>query len=223
MPGSLKPSSDCPTLLRPSVDCSVSQTLRWDVFSGRSAISLIDLLPTRPRHFLLTATAFALAGLGAAVLKSEIGPKTVRTSVAASSAAAPPALTPDEERYAAVLWEIHREVTSSAVAMSFAGIALKTEISDTREFERRLEKLVPVFREAEERARQVTVPPKMQDIHIRYAGALGRYAQAAEEMLKFAQDGEPQHLSEAHDISIRTSEDMLRVGDILWPGHYKPH
>ena len=167
--------------------------------------------------------AVALAVLGAAVLRSEINSQTVHAAVSGPSKAAPPAMTPDEERYAAVLWEIHREVTSSAVAMSFAGIVLKTDTSDAREFERRVGKLAPVFREAEERTRRMTVPPTMREVHSRYAGAVGQYSQAAEEMLKFAQDGEPQHLSKAHDTSIAASEDMLRVGDILWPGHYKPH
>ena len=167
--------------------------------------------------------AIALAGLGAVVLRSEINQKAVHASISTPTAVALPALTPDEERYAAVLWDIHRDVTSSAVAMSFAGIALKTNTSDAREFEKRIGKLAPVFREAEERTRRVTVPPKMQDVHSSYAGAVGRYSQAAEEMLKFVQDGEPLHLSKAHDISIGASEDILRVGDVLWPGHYKPH
>jgi hypothetical protein len=42
----------------------------------------------------------------------------------------PRALTAEEERYAASLWEIHREVTPSAVAMSFAGIVYETETHD---------------------------------------------------------------------------------------------
>jgi hypothetical protein len=141
----------------------------------------------------------------------------------ASGKAAVPALTPDEERYAIALWEIHRDVTTSAVAMSFAGIAFKTEASDARAFEQRIEQLATVFREAEERARHVAVPATMADVHRRYAGAVRRYTEAAQEILKFAQDNEPRHLSTAHEISISASEDMLRVGDVLWPGHYKPH
>jgi len=34
---------------------------------------------------------------------------------------------PEEESYAAALWEIQRQVTLSAVAMSFAGIAYETD------------------------------------------------------------------------------------------------
>jgi uncharacterized protein with PhoU and TrkA domain len=140
-----------------------------------------------------------------------------------SSKASLPALKPDEERYAADLWSIHREVTSSAVAMSFAGIAFKTEINDVREFERRIERLATHFRVAEERARQVAPPPTMQDLHVKYADAVTRYSRAAEEMLQYVNDAELRHLTNAHDLSISASEDMLRIGDILWPGQYKPH
>jgi hypothetical protein len=42
-------------------------------------------------------------------------------------------------------------------------------------------------------------------------------------MLKFTEDGDSQHLGEAHRMDARASEDMLRVGEVLWPGQYKPH
>ena len=43
-------------------------------------------------------------------------------ALATSQRPEPRALSAEEESYAAALWEIHREVTPSAVAMSFAGI-----------------------------------------------------------------------------------------------------
>jgi hypothetical protein len=42
-------------------------------------------------------------------------------------------------------------------------------------------------------------------------------------MLKFTEDGDSQRLDEAHRMDVRASEDMLRVGEVLWPGQYKPH
>jgi len=27
----------------------------------------------------------------------------------------------------------------------------------------------------------------------------------------------------SHRMDVRASEDMLRVGEVLWPGQYKPH
>jgi hypothetical protein len=157
------------------------------------------------------------------IIRAEAPRAPVSESPTVSSKASLPALKPDEERYAADLWSIHREVTSSAVAMSFAGIAFKTEINDVREFERQIVRLAAQFRSAGERARQMTPPAAMQDLHVKYADAVTRYSRAAEEMLQYVNDAEPRHLSDAHDLSISASEDLLRIGDILWPGQYKPH
>jgi hypothetical protein len=49
------------------------------------------------------------------------------------------------------------------------------------------------------------------------------YANAATEMLKFTEDGDSQRLDNAHRMDMSASEDMLRVGEVLWPGQYKPH
>jgi len=42
-------------------------------------------------------------------------------------------------------------------------------------------------------------------------------------MLKFTEDGDSQRLGNAHLMDVTASEDMLRVGEVLWPGQYKPH
>jgi hypothetical protein len=42
-------------------------------------------------------------------------------------------------------------------------------------------------------------------------------------MLAYARDGERQHLIDAHDMSITASQAILRAGEVLWPGQYKPH
>jgi len=42
-------------------------------------------------------------------------------------------------------------------------------------------------------------------------------------MLKFVQDGQDQHLLDAQRMGLKASENMLRVGEALWPGQYKPH
>jgi hypothetical protein len=49
------------------------------------------------------------------------------------------------------------------------------------------------------------------------------YANAAAEILKFTEDGDAQRLGEAHRMDVKASQDMLRVGEVLWPGQYKPH
>ena len=43
------------------------------------------------------------------------------------------------------------------------------------------------------------------------------------ETLRVAVLGEFQHLGDAHRMDVQASEDMLRVGEVLWPGQYKPH
>ncbi len=60
-------------------------------------------------------------------------------------------------------------------------------------------------------------------VHGQYVGAMALYASAAGEMLKFVQDGQTQHLIDAHGMALGASEDLLRAGEVLWPGQYKPH
>ena len=63
----------------------------------------------------------------------------------------------------------------------------------------------------------------MREVHERYLAALASYETASEEMVKTARDGRDEHLIQAQGMSFRASEDTLRVGDVLWPGEYKPH
>jgi hypothetical protein len=142
---------------------------------------------------------------------------------AVSQRAEPRALTADEERYATALWEVHREVTASAVAMSFAGIAFKTETQGARELERRVAPLATFFTQAEARVRSLTAPESLSKAHGQYAEAMTLYANASGEMLKFVQDGQDQRLLDAHRMGLQASENLLRVGEVLWPGQYRPH
>ena len=70
------------------------------------------------------------------------------TVIARAAKAPPPALTADEERFATALWDVHREVTRLAVAMSFAGIAYQTQDRDVRAFARKIEPLAKFFHDA---------------------------------------------------------------------------
>jgi len=49
------------------------------------------------------------------------------------------------------------------------------------------------------------------------------YRKASDEMLAFTKDGRRQHLIDAQGMGITASEDLLRAGEVLWPGQYKPH
>ena len=129
----------------------------------------------------------------------------------------------DEERFATDLWEVHREATHWAVAMSFAGITYQTGDRDRRALARKIEPLANLFRDAEMRVRGMNTPPSLSGARGQYVDAMALYASAATEILKFTEDGDSQHLEEAHQMDVRASENMLRVGDVLWPEQYKPH
>ena len=135
----------------------------------------------------------------------------------------PRALTAEEERYAASLWEIHREVTPSAVAMSFAGIVYETETHDARQLEQKIEPIAKFFGDAERRVGGLAVPVSLSKVHGQYLEAMVLYRKASDEMLEFTKDGGRQHLIDAQGMGLTASEDILRAGEVLWPGQYKPH
>ena len=135
----------------------------------------------------------------------------------------PRALTAEEERYAASLWEIHREVTPSAVAMSFAGIVYETETHDARQLEQKIEPIAKFFGDAERRVGGLAVPASLSKVHGQYLEAMVLYRKASDEMLEFTKDGARQHLIDGQGMGLTASEDILRAGVVLWPGQYKPH
>jgi len=79
------------------------------------------------------------------------------------------------------------------------------------------------FHDAEIQVRAMSAPPSMSTTQEHYVNAMALYANAAGEMLKFTEDGNSQRLGDAHRMDVLASEDMLRVGEVLWPGQYKPH
>jgi hypothetical protein len=180
------------------------------------------------RSLLLVGVVVALAATSGAAWLHEVRPRSVlqpaaQTVSTRAERPQPPALTADEERFATALWAVHREATRSAVAMSFAGIAYQTEDRDARALARKIEPLAKFFHDAETQVRTMSSPSSLSGTHGQYVDAMARYANAAAEMLKFTEDGDSQHLGDAHRIDVRASEDMLRVGEVLWPGQYKPH
>jgi len=133
-------------------------------------------------------------------------------------------LSAEEEGYAAALWPIHSEVVEvSAVDMSFAGIAYITEHHDAQRLAAKVMALRDRFRTAADQARLIPVPAAMGQVHDQYLEALALYETASTEMLKVAADGKVEHLIEAQTLSQRAAEDLLKVGDVLWPGEYKPN
>jgi hypothetical protein len=177
---------------------------------------------------LLVGVIVALAATTGAAWLHEIRPRSVADPTAQTTGARtekiqPPALTADEERFATELWALHREATRSAVALSFAGISYQTEDRDPRAFARKIEPLAKFFHDAETQVRTLSAPPSLSGTQAQYIDAMALYANAATEMLKFTEDGDAKRLGEAHQMDVKASEDMLRVGEVLWPGQYKPH
>jgi hypothetical protein len=180
------------------------------------------------RSLLLAGVVVALAATIGAAWLHEVRPRSVvkpaaQTVSMQAEQPQPRALTADEERFATALWAVHREATRSAVAMSFAGIAYHTEDREARNLARRIEPLARFFQDAEMRVRTISPPASLSKTHEKYVDAMALYANAAAEMLKFTEDGDAKRLDVAHRLDVRASEDMLRVGEVLWPGQYKPH
>jgi hypothetical protein len=176
------------------------------------------------RPLLLTGVVAALAAMVGAAWLHEAQPRSAtQTAAMRAEKPQPPALTADEERFATALWAVHREATRSAVAMSFAGIAYQTEDRDTRALARKIEPLAKFFHDAEMQVGTLNPPSSLSRTHGQYVAAMALYADAAAEMLKFTEDGDPRRLDDAHAMDVRASEEMLRVGEVLWPGQYKPH
>ena len=173
---------------------------------------------------MLAGVATALATTVVAALWHETRPQTTPHRVSASVPDVQPSvLSADQERYAATLWDVHREVTPSAVAMSSAGISFHTEGRDARELARKIEPLANLFQDAEKRVRAMRAPESLAVTHEQYIEAIALYARAAGEMLTFTMDGDVRHLGDAHQMGMSASENLLRVGEVLWPGQYKPH
>lgn len=134
-----------------------------------------------------------------------------------------PALSPEEENYAAALWPIHQQAKNSAVQMTFAGLSYKLGDIDRTAMKERVVPLTKVFRDARSEAGRLKAPASLEKQHEQYLGALKRYEDASVEMVKIARDGKDQHLIEAQKLSYAADEDTLRVGDALWPGEYRPN
>lgn len=134
-----------------------------------------------------------------------------------------PALSPDEEAFAAALWPIHSEVKLSAVRMTFAGINFKTDHGDARRLHDTVFPLIGALEASRERARLLSPPASLAGAHADYVGAIQDYAAAAREMIRIADDGNNEHLVIAQRRSELASTALLKLSDVLWPGEYKPN
>lgn len=132
-----------------------------------------------------------------------------------------PPMSADEERFAHALWRVHDEVRSAAVKMSFAGLAYKMGDSDKAAMRAKVQPLVATFDDARAKIEALPVPDTLSALRADYLKAVALYHRAARLMLAGGKDDA--HLLEAHGSSEQASTLLLKVGDTLWPGEYKPN
>jgi hypothetical protein len=172
------------------------------------------------------AVLFAgLAGLVAIAAYREMG-ATKSEPLAQNTAfeqAPRPARTAAEENYAYSLWPIHEEVKQNAVKMTFAGLAYKVGDIKQGEFRKRLGSLPRAFEVSLAQTTKLPVPASLVDTHADYVEAIRLYGSAARKMLAATSEGAAQDMVAAHDMSTRAASLLLKVGEMLWPGEYKPN
>jgi hypothetical protein len=134
-----------------------------------------------------------------------------------------PAVTAEEEAYARALWPIHAQVKQDAVKMTFAGLAYKMGDIKRGAVKERVAPLTPMFESAASALNKLQPPASLRELHSEYLEALKLYRDASVTMIKVAADGRDAHLVEAQVMSEKASGLMLKVGDILWPGEFKPN
>jgi hypothetical protein len=172
---------------------------------------------------LLVILVVALAGVLGLAVQREMRPSAALAPME-SAPAEQAALSADEEVYAAALWPIHSEVVeASAVELSYVGVSYVTEHHDAQRLAAKVAQLHDTFKAVDAKAHALQVPSSMQHVHGIYLEALSLLADASAEMLKVAQDGKLDHLIDAQTMTHRAAEDLLKVGDVLWPGEHKPN
>jgi len=134
-----------------------------------------------------------------------------------------PAITGEEEAYARALWPIHAQVKQDAVKMTFAGLAYKMGDIRQHDVKTRVAPLTSAFDAAATAGEKLQPPASMLMLHKEYLQAIKLYREASLTMVKFAADGRDAHLLEAQAMSEKASGLALEVGEILWPGEFKPN
>jgi hypothetical protein len=112
-------------------------------------------------------------------------------------------------------------VEISAVAMTAAGINFVTEGHDSGKLVAAVAPLKARFHEALAAAGALAAPPSLDTVQAQYLDLISLYERASAEMLKVGQDNDDEHLIDAQVMSERASEELVKAGDVLWPGEHK--
>ena len=182
---------------------------------------------SRNAIFLLAGAMLALMVIVAISLQRELGAPSPAGPVLAAvqpEAPAPPPLTADEEAFAEALWPLHQEVVeASASRLSSAGLAFAIDDHDAHKLAAKVVPLRKVFHDARDKLTAISAPPSLQGVRDRYMTLLSLYEESATEMLEVERDGDEGHLINAQIKSGHAAEELVKVGDILWPGEHKPN
>lgn len=173
--------------------------------------------------WLVLALLAALAAFAGLRELRKPAPERLAPPAAHAFAERRPSQTAADERFSQALWNIHADVRTAAVRMTFAGLSYKMGDGDRASVSAKVAPLTEVFRQAEAQLLALDGPASMHDTRSRYAGALQLYRQASQEMIKVAQDGNDAHLLKAQEMSEQASGILLEVGEQLWPGEIKPN
>jgi hypothetical protein len=137
---------------------------------------------------------------------------------------APPPMTADEEAFAAALWPLHQEVVEpSAGRLTYAGLGYVIDDHDPQRLATKLTALRAVFHDTRDKVAIIPVPSSLQSVRDRYEDMLSLYEQSTVEMMEVTRDGNQEHLVDAQTKSEQAVEELVKIGDILWPGEHKPN
>ncbi len=196
------------------------------------------MLKLSTRNFLISLALLAAVLLTSAALSSrKQAPADVAVSVTQPITVAAtvntmytPGLSPErraytseEEAYSLALWRVHDKVKTSAVQLSFAGLSYKLKEIDREGIRAKIAPQLEIYRSAHADIAKLVVPASMKELHGTYTHAVQLYEQASAEIIKVADDGDEQHLMNAHNDTNKAATLLLKVGSELWPGEFKPN
>jgi hypothetical protein len=158
-------------------------------------------------------------GLGREVAATRPAAPAARPAVATPR----PAMTPAEEAYARVLWEVHNEVKAHALKTSMGGINLKLGQGERAAIRAQVLAAGEAYRRAEGQLLSLTPPDSLRPRHDEYLAAVRLYQQAQAEMVKVFDDDDERHLHAAFPLSQEAGRKLRTVGAVLWPNEYVPN
>lgn len=184
---------------------------------------------SRSALFLLPGALIALVVVVAVSLQREtasgtgLGSLSVGVEHESPDPKLPP-LTAEEEAFAEALWPLHQGVVeASAGRLTSAGMTFVVDDHDGKSLVAKLTPLRQIFVDTQKQVAAIPVPSSMQPVRERYVALLVLYEQSATEMMEVARDGDEGHLINAQSKSERAAQELVKVGDILWPGEHKPN